>query len=191
MKKLLLFSILFLPLIFASYELFILQNVKDPIKYIYTITGVSVTVILFASITLSLLTKWINLIKYRRMFGLFGFFYAFLHFLNFIILDAEFNFSFVIKETLDKPFIYLGMIAFFILIFMALTSTKKLFRKFNKYHKLVYLALILITIHFIMAQKSLIILQFIYILLILSIAYFKLLQQIIKRNNIIIKSNNN
>ena len=182
MKKVLLFIVLLLPLLFASYELFILQNVKDPIKYIYTITGASATVILFSSITLSLITKWINFIKYRRMIGLFGFFYAFLHFLNFFILDAELEFSFVVKETLDKPFIYLGMIAFFILIFMSITSTKKLFKKYNKYHKLIYLSLILITIHFIMAQKSLTIIQFIYILLILAISYFKLLQQIIKKN---------
>ena len=181
MKRVLLFIVLLLPLAFSSYELFIIENVKDPIKYIYTITGATATVIIFASITLSLITKWINLIKYRRMIGLFGFFYAFLHFLNFFILDAELNFSFLIKETLDKPFIYLGMIAFFILIFMAITSTKKLFRKFNKYHKLIYLALILITIHFIMAQKSLTIIQLVYILLILGLSYCKLLQQIISK----------
>ncbi len=194
MKRVLQFIILIivlsLPLFFALYELFIVQNVKDPIKYIYTITGASATVILFISITLSLLTKWVKLIKYRRTIGLMGFFYAFLHFLNFFILDAELDFSFVIKETLDKPFIYLGMIAFFILIFMAMTSTKVLFRKFNKYHKLVYLALILITIHFIMAQKSLTMLQLIYILLILSLSYFKLLQQIIRTNNTSKSSNN-
>lgn len=187
MKRVLLFIILLLPLTFASYELFLVQDVKDPIKYIYTITGATATVILFASITLSLITKWINLIKYRRMIGLFGFFYAFLHFLNFFILDAELDFSFVIKETLDKPFIYLGMIAFFILIFMALTSTKKLFKKYNKYHKLIYLSLILITIHFIMAQKSLSILQLLYILIILCISYSKLLQQILKKYSLLKK----
>ncbi len=184
MKRVLLFIVLLLPLAFASVELFILQNVQDPIKYIYTVTGVGATVILFATITISLITKWINLIKYRKMIGLSGFFYAFLHFLNFYILDAEFDFSFVIKESLDKPFIYLGMIAFSILIFMAITSTKKLFRKYNKYHKLVYLSLLLITIHFIMAQKSLTILQFSYIAIILFIAYCKLLQQIIQKNRV-------
>ena len=81
----------------------------------------------------------INLMKYRKEIGLLGFSYALLHLLNFIILDAQFDFQFVIKETLDKPFIYLGMIAFFIILFMAITSTKKLYKKYNKYHKLVYL----------------------------------------------------
>ena len=184
MKKVFLSILLLLPFSFFSYELFILENVKDPIKYIYTVTGATATVILFATITITLITKWLNLIKYRRMIGLFGFFYAFLHFLNFYILDAEFNFSFVLKESLDKPFIYLGMIAFFILIFMTITSTKKLFRKYNKYHKLLYLSLILITIHFIMAQKSLSILQLSYIVIILIIAYCKLIDQIVKKNNL-------
>lgn len=184
MKKVLLAILILLPLVFSLYELFILENVKDPIKYIYTFTGVSATVILFATISLSLIKKWVNLLKYRRMFGLFGFFYAFLHFLNFYILDAQLDFSFVVKETLDKPFIYLGMIAFLILVFMAGTSTKRLFRKYNSYHKFIYLALILITIHLVMAQKSLTIIQIIYILIILCISYFKLLQQILKKYNL-------
>ena len=184
MKRVLLFIILLLPLAFLSYELFILENVKDPIKYIYTITGSTATVILFFTISISLMKKWINLMKYRKMIGLYGFFYAFLHFLNFFILDAELDLSFVIKETLDKPFIYLGMIAFFILIFMAITSTKKLYRKYNNYHKFIYLALILVTIHFVMAQKSLTLLQFSYILIILTIAYCKLIDQIVKRNKL-------
>lgn len=184
MKRVLLFIVLLLPLGYLSFELFVLQDVKDPIKYIYTVTGASATVILFATISLSLMTKWVNFIKYRRMLGLFGFFYALLHFLNFYILDAELDFSFVVKESLDKPFIYLGMIALFILIFMAVTSTKKLFRKYNKYHKLIYVALVLVTIHFIMAQKSLTILQFSYVIIILVIAYCKLVQQIIQKNKI-------
>ena len=74
------------------------------------------------------------------------------------------------------------MIAFFIILFMAITSTKKLYKKYNKYHKLVYLFLILITIHWIMAQKAISILQFSYIIAILIIGYYKLLQQIINNN---------
>ena len=182
MKRVLLFIVLLIPLAYLSFELFIIQDVKDPIKYIYTVTGATAIVILFITISFTLVKKWVNWLRYRKMFGLFGFFYALLHFLNFFILDAELDFSFVIKESLDKPFIYLGMISLFILIFMAITSTKKLFRKYNKYHKFIYLVLVLVTIHFIMAQKSLSILQLGYVAMILIIAYFKLLQQIINKN---------
>ena len=180
MKRLFLYFITFFPLVYLLIRLFILDDVSDPIKYIYTITGASATVILFFSITISIIKNKINLIKYRKEIGLLGFFYVFLHFLTFVVLDAQFDFEFIIKETLDKPFIYLGMIAFFIILFMALTSSKKLFRKFNKYHKLIYLALILITIHWIMAQKAISILQYLYMIPILLIGYYKLLEKIIK-----------
>ena len=182
MKRFFIYSIAFLPIVYLLIRLFILDNVNDPIKYIYTITGVSATVILFISIIISLLKEKINLMKYRKEIGLLGFFYAFLHLTNFVVFDASFDFEFILKETVEKPFIYLGMIAFFILLFMAITSTKQLFRKYNKYHKLVYLSLILITIHWIMAQKAISILQFIYILAIIIIGYYKLIQQIGKNN---------
>ena len=179
MKRILIYLIAFLPIVYLLISLFIIDDVNDPIKYIYTITGASATVILFLSITISLIKEKINLMKYRKEIGLLGFFYAFLHLLNFVVFDASFDMEFIIKETLDKPFIYLGMIAFFIVLFMAITSTKTLFRKYNKYHKLVYLSLILITIHWIMAQKSLNIMQFIYIGIILLLAYYKFSRQII------------
>ena len=132
-KRFFIYLIFFLPVVYLLIRLFIIDDVNDPIKYIYTITGVVATVVLFISILISLIKEKINLMKYRKEIGLIGFFYVFLHFLNFIVLDAQFDFDFVIKETLDKPFIYLGMIAFFIVLFMAITSTKKLFKKYHKY----------------------------------------------------------
>ncbi len=181
MKRFFIYLIAFLPIVYLLIRLFIIDDVNDPIKYIYTITGVSATVILFVSILISLIKEKINFMKYRKEIGLLGFFYAFLHLLNFIVFDASFDFEFILKESFEKPFIYLGMIAFFILLFMAITSTKQLFRKYNKYHKLVYLSLILITIHWLMVQKAISILQFSYIGIILIIGYYKLLQQIMKK----------
>jgi len=152
-------------------------EVTDPIKYIYTYTGTMAIILLFTTTSLSLIKNKINLLKHRRMIGLYAFFYACLHFLNFYVFDAELNFNFVIKESLDKPFVYLGMISFFILIFMAATSTRNLYKRFNKYHRFIYLVLILITIHFVMAQKALSIAQWIYLLFIILIICFKIKQK--------------
>lgn len=174
--RLFIFLALLAPALYFSYEVFYVQDVNDPIKYIYTVTGASALVLLFFSTVISLIKKRVNLMKYRRMIGLYGFFYALLHMLNFLILDAELDLPFAFEETLDKPFIYLGMIAFFSLLFMAVTSTKSLFKRFNKYHQVIYVALILGTIHFIMAQKSLSVLQWTYLGAILTIAYFKVEQ---------------
>ena len=182
MKRILIYLVLLAPLVVLSLQILIFENIIEPIKYIYTVTGVTATVLLFFSITISLITEIVNLIKYRRLIGLFAFFYTLLHLMNFVVFDADFDIGFIIEETIDKPFIYLGMIAFFILIFMSFTSTKILFKRYKKQHQFIYLALILITIHFIMAQKSITILQLVYIAMIFILAYFKLLQKIVDKN---------
>jgi sulfoxide reductase heme-binding subunit YedZ len=176
--RIVLFFVLLLPVVYLASEVFYFQSAIDPIKYIYTFTGVVSIVLLFCTTTLSLIKAKINLITYRRQIGLFAFFYAFLHVCNFVILDAELDIDFIIKESLDKPFIYLGMSAFFMLIFMAITSLKTLFSKYYTYHKIIYVALILVTIHFVMAQKSLSVAQYGYLTLILFIAFFKLKQRL-------------
>ncbi|MDX9795810.1 MAG: ferric reductase-like transmembrane domain-containing protein [Arcobacteraceae bacterium] len=173
-----LFIFLLLPLGYLSAELFYFQSAIDPIKYIYTFTGVMGIILLFATTTISLIKRKINLMSYRRQIGLFAFFYAFLHLSNFIVLDAQFDMNFVIKESLDKPFIYLGMSAFFILLFMAVTSVPKWYAQYYPYHKAIYVVLLLVTIHFIMAQKSLSQAQYGYLFVIAIIAFFKLKQRV-------------
>ncbi len=170
-KKILLFLALLLP--FAN-MLFHLQSAIDPIKYIYIQTGTTAISLLIVTLLLSWLKRVVNLLRYRRMLGLFVFFYAFLHFLNFFILDAELSLSFVIKQTLDKPFIYLGMISFAILFFMAVTSKKSIFRRFVKWHQLVYIAIILVTIHASMSQKVLSLIEYFYIFIMIFIIARKL-----------------
>ncbi len=161
MKKTILALLLLTPL---CYLLWSVRSANDPIKYIYTFTGTSAITILMLSLAVSPLKKVVNLMRYRKVLGLFAFFYALLHFINFYVLDAQLDFAFVVKETLDKPFVYLGMISFLILLFMALSSTKKLFRKFSSYHKAVYIVLVLVTIHASMAQKVLSSLEYTYII---------------------------
>ena len=172
MIRSLIFLLLMIPFIYLALELFIFQTAIDPIKYIYTVTGATSITLLFFTTTLSLWFK--KLIKYRRMIGLLGGFYAFLHLCNFFILDMNADLLFAFKETIDKPFIYLGMISFLLLFFMAVTSTKKRFRKYRKYHKVLYIVLILTTIHFVMAQKSLSVSQYGYLSIIFVIAFFKI-----------------
>ncbi len=175
--------ILLTPLLYLLIRLFILEDVNDPIKYIYTLTGVSATIILFVSVCFSLIKNKINLIRYRKSVGLYGFFYSLLHLLNFIVFDAQFDLIFIIEESIDKPFIYIGIFAFLIVLFMAFTSSKKLFRKFNKYHKFIYLSLVLITIHWVMAQKSLDVYQLLYLGVCIIIISLKLKSFFAKSNH--------
>ena len=182
MKRLLIYTLLLAPLFLMIIRILILEDITEPVKYIYIVTGSSAIVILFITICISMMKNKINLMKFRKEIGLFGFFYAILHLVNFALFDASLDLLFILEETIDKPFIYLGMISFFILLFMSVTSTKTLFKKYKNYHKSIYLVLILTTIHWVMAQKSINITQFIYIGISIFIAYCKLVQQIVNNN---------
>ena len=176
MKRAALYLALLTPLLYLLYRLF-LVGVEDPVKYIYTVTGFTALTLLYIVTSFSLIRKKINLARYRRAVGLFAFFYAFLHFLNFIILDMELDIALALNETLKKPFIYLGMGAFAILIFMAVTSFRTLFAKFYKYHQLIYVGLLLATVHFVMAQKALAYWQWEILAAMAVIAVLKFLQK--------------
>ena len=84
MKRLVIYLVTFYLLVYLSTRLFIFENVNDPIKYIYTITGGTATVIFIFSIIISLIKEKINLMKYQKKeVGLIGFFYSFLHLFKF------------------------------------------------------------------------------------------------------------
>ena len=150
--KTLLVLLALLPLGLAYYKL---ESAIDPIKMLYSTTGIGAITLLLLSLFPSSCKRvcGVNFLRYRKAIGLLSFAYALLHVSVFIALDSEFDFVTIFEKSLKKPFIYIGSIAFIILLFMALTSFKKLFAKFSKYHKAVYLALALALLHSFWAQK--------------------------------------
>ena len=122
-----LFIILSLPLVYIMYS-FLSGDVVDITDFLYEVTGSTAIFMLFATTFASVIKK----VKFRKMLGLFTFFYAFVHFLVFAFLDFQFDIEEIIKETTDKPFIYLGSISFIILTILAITSFKSLFKRFMK-----------------------------------------------------------
>ncbi len=150
--KALLVLIALVPLGVAYYKL---ESAIDPIKMLYSFTGIGAMVLLLLSLVPSSCKRLchINTLPYRKTIGLLSFVYALLHASIFIVLDSEFDVVTLFEKSLKKPFIYIGVIAFTILLFMALTSFKKLFARFSKYHKAVYIALLLAMLHSFWAQK--------------------------------------
>lgn len=140
-----------------SYIHLILRKVPtDPLKFLSDLAGNSALWLLVLTLLVTPLRSYIgiNLLKYRRLLGLFAFFYALIHALMFIGIDQQFDLFGVQHEVITKPFIAFGMGAFVILLLMALTSSKKLFAKFRSWHKLVYIAVVLIAIHYLMSHKT-------------------------------------
>ena len=118
--------------------------------------------LLLATLILSSISKFKyfrSLINFRRMIGLFAFYYVLLHFTTYIFLDHFFNWNFILKDILKRPFITFGFISFIFLIPLALTSTnymiKKLtFKIWKKIHYLIYLAAPLSALHYLLLTKA-------------------------------------
>ena len=87
------------------------------------------------------LTGWHPVIQFRRMLGLFAFFYACLHLMTYVVLDRYFDLSGVWEDIVKRPFITAGMLAFVLMIPLAVTSTKgwirRLGRRWQLLHRLV------------------------------------------------------
>ncbi len=149
LNKKTLFVILTLPLVYIIYS-FLNDDVVDITDFLYEITGNTAIFMLFATTLASVVKK----VKFRKMLGLFTFFYAFLHFLVFAFLDFQFDIEEILKETTDKPFIYLGSISLIMLTILAITSFKSLFKRFSKIHKLIYVVIFLTFTHSIMSEKT-------------------------------------
>ena len=118
--------------------------------------------LLVATLILSSISKFKyfrSLIYLRRMIGLFAFYYVLLHFTTYIFLDHFFNWNFILKDILKRPFITFGFISFIFLIPLALTSTnymiKKLtFKIWKKIHYLIYIAAPLSALHYLLLTKA-------------------------------------
>lgn len=127
----------------------------NPGDYITDQTGTWTLAFLFISLTvtpLRRLTGWNDLIKLRRMLGLFAFFYATLHMLTWVVFIHFFDVGFMLEDVLKRPFITVGMTVFLILLALALTSNRfairRLGRKWQTLHRLVYVAAIGGVTHF-------------------------------------------
>ena len=127
----------------------------DPISVITLTTGH--WTLIFLLITLSVtparrITGWNWLIRFRRLLGLFAFFYGCLHLLTYLWFDKFFDFREIIPDIGKRPFITVGFLAWTLMLPLALTSTtasiRKLGKRWQKLHRLIYFSATAGVIHF-------------------------------------------
>ena len=99
------------------------------------------------------MTRLNDLIKFRRMAGLFAFFYATLHLVSYIAFDRFFYLDEILRDILRRPFIFVGIAAFILLVPLAVTSTKGWVQRlgghrWNLLHRTVYIIAILGVVHY-------------------------------------------
>lgn len=104
------------------------------------------------------LLHWNALVKYRRMLGLFTFFYACVHLSMWAGVDWFFAWGDMGREIAKHRYILIGMTTWLIMLPLALTSTTGSVRRLGKdwvrLHRLVYLAAITGTVHYLWAVKK-------------------------------------
>jgi len=114
--------------------------------------GLNFLLITLAVTPLRRITGWAWLLRFRRMFGLFAFFYLCLHFTAYAGVDQRFDLAAIGEDILERPYITLGITGLILLIPLALTSTagmmRRLGRRWQQLHRLVYVAAILGAWHF-------------------------------------------
>ena len=151
-----------IPLALLAYNGWRGQLGANPIEFFLRTTGVLTLVFLIVTLAVTPLRKtfgWNPLVKYRRMLGLFAFFYGFLHLTTYSVFDRSLSLPGIVGDVALRPFIAIGMAAFFLLIPLAVTSTNGWVKRIGgknwaKLHKLTYVAAILGVIHFWMIVKS-------------------------------------
>ncbi len=160
--KPLVFTLCLIPLAWLVWDFFHGQLGANPIQTLLRDLGdwaLRFLLIGLAITPVKILTGWGELTRYRRMIGLFTFFYAFLHLASYIGLDQFFEWRIIVEDIVKRPFITIGMIAFALLIPLAMTSTKGMIkrlggRRWQAHHRAVYVVGVLGVIHFYMMIKA-------------------------------------
>jgi sulfoxide reductase heme-binding subunit YedZ len=129
----------------------------DPTARIELSTGYTTLMLLIVSLAITpvrRLSPRLNwLIKFRRLLGLFAFFYGTLHLLTYVALYAGFDVNTMAADIAKRRFITIGVATWLLLLPLAVTSTNWAIRKmggkrWNRLHKLVYLAAVCGVIHY-------------------------------------------
>lgn len=133
----------------------------NPIQFLTKFLGFHALNLLILSLAVTpivTLTGWRALIRHRRTLGLYAAFLAGLHFLMFAGVDYAFDLAEINRQIVEKPYILMGFTAGLILLALTITSTKASMKQLGKswqsLHRLVYLAGIIVIIHYAWALKG-------------------------------------
>lgn len=133
----------------------------DPLKVLERSLGLWSLRFLVAGLAISPLRRFanVNLIRYRRPMGLLAFAYAVLHVTVYAWMDQGLDFAAIWKDIVKRPYITVGLLAFLILVPLAVTSNNFSIRRlgpaWQRLHRWVYLAAAAAALHFAMLVKSL------------------------------------
>lgn len=127
----------------------------NPIELVTRSTGTWTLVALCLTLAVTPLRRlsganW--LLRLRRMLGLFAFFYGVLHLITYVWFDQWFELGAIVRDVVRRPFVTMGMLAFVLMVPLALTSTdamrRRLGRRWATLHRAVYAVAIAAILHY-------------------------------------------
>jgi methionine sulfoxide reductase heme-binding subunit len=132
----------------------------NPVETLEHATGEDTLALLLTSLCITPARRilgWNRLQRVRRMVGVWAFVYGLTHFSMYVVFDQLGSVKGILADVVKRPFILFGMLAFSILLALAVTSTngmiRRLGRNWIRLHRLVYVAATAGIIHFIWGQK--------------------------------------
>jgi sulfoxide reductase heme-binding subunit YedZ len=139
-----------------------LRITAEPVAYTHNNLGLmalKALVLALAVTPVRILTGWGRVMTVRRALGLWAFAYAALHLLVFLWLDLDWSLAEMVAETVERPFILAGMLAFLLMLPLAFTSFNRAIRRlgakrWRALHRLAYLAAAAGVVHFILRVKG-------------------------------------
>jgi methionine sulfoxide reductase heme-binding subunit len=150
-----------LPLLLSAYEYFTdtLPIVLDRHLVIrFGAAGMAFLIAAFSITPLVTLTGKSSLIPIRRPLGVYGFCYIALHLLAYAWLSNYFEWVLILRDIGERRAMIVGLLAFALLIPLALTSTnewqKRLGRRWKLLHRLVYFAVPLSLLHYFWLERD-------------------------------------
>ena len=135
----------------------------NPIETLTHATGEWGLRVLLVSLAITPLARMTHsgwFIQLRRLVGLYAFFYALLHFMTYMVFDLSFDFSYLLEDILDRPYITVGFAAFVILLSLTVTSPIRIRQSmaatrisWKQLHSMIYLCGILTVVHFLWVTR--------------------------------------
>ncbi|HVS83738.1 MAG TPA: protein-methionine-sulfoxide reductase heme-binding subunit MsrQ [Pyrinomonadaceae bacterium] len=160
--KLVIFVNALVPLTLLLTDVYRKRVGANPLEFVTRTTGILTLVFLLVSLAVTPLRRitglnWLT--RFRRMLGLFAFFYGSLHLMTYVAFDRFFHLKTIPGDVAKRPFIAIGMTAFFLMVPLAITSTDKMVKRLGgkrwlRLHRIVYLSGIFGVLHYYMLVKS-------------------------------------
>lgn len=133
----------------------------DPVKALEHLYGQTALQLLIATLAVTPLRRLtgLSLLRFRRALGLLAFAWAALHVAVWAGLDVQLDLGTMWADVVRRPYITLGMLAFLLLLPLAVTSTDRALRRlgpqrWRQLHRLAYAAALAAAGHYLLSTKT-------------------------------------